>query len=168
MYAGPEVAEQKSQQGGEKPKEGEEPHDEESHEAEPVDEELRWHLNKLRWEGQLDQFWTPAVPVPTFVLITRGINPNSIRDVVAMCANNIRGVFCHNRRNFQALDALVTDRAWYTTIWAARQYHFCAFARECSSFSNLRQLMTKRKFGEKKRVKSAPYYPRLTDELPRP
>ena len=48
----------------------------------------------------LDRVFTPAVPIPTFVLVTRGANPNSIREVVAMCANSYRGVFSHNSRNF--------------------------------------------------------------------
>ena len=58
------------------------------------------------------------------MLVTRGPNPNSIREVAAMCAEGFEGVFCHNSRNLQCLDALVTERAWLTTILAARQYYY--------------------------------------------
>ena len=48
LYTDPKLGEQKSSQDGEKPKEGEEQHAEESHEVEPVDEELGEHLLQLR------------------------------------------------------------------------------------------------------------------------
>ena len=70
-----------------------------------------------------------------------------------MCAEGFEGVFCHNSRNLRALDALVTERAWLTTILAARQYYHYAKIRTDRRAGDFRALGEKRAFGQRKKPK---------------
>ena len=115
---------------------------------------MQQFLRILQRERRLDFCQYMENMYKEFMMIPEGPNQISLRDVMKMsslaCEHR---VFLPTRRNKQAVDALLTERAWLITLEAASQFYYYHYIRESVKAQDIEELKnrTKRKKGERKK-----------------